>query len=193
MCSDAGAVRRNWFHGLDGVEMKNFRKNDLLFRSGGATVSATGLKNHVQSGRCLRHGGNLRTIKNAAALLADLRELCRETGMGATLDVFLTPSQVRLFCTGLKKPGKVVKILIQRRFESCRHFITTPARSCAGSKRGCDSPSFKRNPAAGNAFTTGANTRKAPRRTPSNPTPCGMPSKTRFSHSGCCTNERSAA
>lgn len=85
----------------------------------GAIVKAKGLKNPVDSGRCLRHGSNLR-IKIADALyLAGLREPVRETVSGTTIDVFLTPYQVRLFCTGLKKPGKAVEILIDRRHKSC--------------------------------------------------------------------------
>ena len=72
-------------------------------------LCVTGFNNPVDSGRCLRHGGNLRTTQNATALLAGLRERSCESMSGTTIDVLLTPSQVRLFCTGRNKPGKAVK------------------------------------------------------------------------------------
>lgn len=80
----------------------------------GGILPITGFNNPVVSGRCLRHGGNLRTTNNATALLAGLRERSCESMSGTTYDVLLTPSQVRLFCTGLKKPGKAVKRSIVR-------------------------------------------------------------------------------
>ena len=88
---------------------ENFSVSALNFPPACGILCVTGFNNPVNSGRCLRHGGNLRTTKNATALLAGLRERLRESVSGTTVDVLLTPSQVRLFCTGRNKPGKAVK------------------------------------------------------------------------------------
>lgn len=63
-----------------------------------AIVMVKGLRNPRNSGRCLRHGGDLR-IKIATALyFAGLREPACESTSGASIAVFLTPYQARSFC-----------------------------------------------------------------------------------------------
>lgn len=102
-----------------------------------AIVMVKGLNNPVQSGRCLRHGSNLRYKIATALYLADLREPACESTSGTTLDVLLTPYQVRFFCTGRNKPGKAVKSSIQRRstctaVSSRRNFNSSPDGSSSG-------------------------------------------------------------
>lgn len=86
--------------------MKNFGKNYESRLTGGANraiVMKKGFKNPNDSGRCLRHGGDLRIFVSIPGLyFAGLREPVRETVPGASIVVFLTPYQARSFCV-LKK------------------------------------------------------------------------------------------
>lgn len=86
--------------------MKNFGKNyesRLTGTAGCATLSVKGLKNPNTSGRCLRHGGDLRIFVSIPELyFAGLRELACESTSGASCVVFFTPYQARSFCV-LKK------------------------------------------------------------------------------------------
>ena len=64
-----------------------------------AIVMAKGLVNPRNSGRCLRHGGDLRIFVSIPGLyFAGLREPACESTSGTTTDVFLTPYQARSFC-----------------------------------------------------------------------------------------------
>ena len=82
--------------------MKNFGKNYESRLTDGAAcaiVMAKGLRNPRNSGRCLRHGGDLRIFVSIPELyFAGLREPVRETVPGAAVDVFVTPYQARSFC-----------------------------------------------------------------------------------------------
>lgn len=86
--------------------MKNFGKNyesRLTGTAGCATLSVKGLTNPNTSGRCLRHGGDLRIFVSIPELyFAGLRDPVRVIVWGAAYDVFLTPYQARSFCV-LKK------------------------------------------------------------------------------------------
>ena len=81
--------------------MKNFGKNYESRLTGGAAcaiVMAKGLKNPNTSGRCLRHGGDLRIFVSIPELyFAGLREPACESTSGASCVVFFTPSQARSF------------------------------------------------------------------------------------------------
>lgn len=82
--------------------MKNFGKNyesRLTGTAGCATLSVKGLTNPNTSGRCLRHGGDLRIFVSIPELyFAGLREPACESTSGASCVVFVTPYQARSFC-----------------------------------------------------------------------------------------------
>lgn len=104
-----------------------------------AIVMKKGFKTPVVSGRCLRHGGDLRIFVSIPGLyFAGLREPMRETVPGAAYDVFLTPYQARSFCV-LKKhseSGNVNDRNIRRStctaVSSRRNFNSSPDGSNSG-------------------------------------------------------------
>ena len=75
----------------------NFSNARLTAERTDAIVKAKGLRNPLVSGRCFRHGGNLRNNHKHTCIFAGLREPVRVIVWGAAYDVFLTPYQVRSF------------------------------------------------------------------------------------------------
>ena len=67
-----------------------------------AIIMAKGLVNPFVSGRCFRHGGNLRNNHKHTCIFAGLREPVRVIVWGAAYDVFTTPYQARSFCALVK-------------------------------------------------------------------------------------------
>lgn len=83
--------------GMPNFNRKN-RKSRLTAGQARAIVKAKGLRNPSNSGRCLRHGGKLRNNhKHTCIVFAGLREPVRVIVWGASIAVFLTPSQARFF------------------------------------------------------------------------------------------------
>ena len=113
----SGTLRRGRFsashsqkYGLFGIlPLDTAKKGDILIR--------IGLRNPATSGSLRRHGGDFRTAIRSIALYswAGLRVPSCESMAGVTCCTFLTPSQVRLLCTGRRKPGKTGNDLTTRR------------------------------------------------------------------------------
>lgn len=104
-----------------------------------AIVMVKGLVNPVVSGRCLRHGGDLRIFVSIPGLyFAGLREPVRETVPGAAYDVFTTPYQARSFCALVKhsESGNVNDRNVRRStctaVSSRRNFNSSPDGSSSG-------------------------------------------------------------
>ena len=75
-----------------------------------ATLCVEGSKTLSKAGVAAVTGDDLRAYNSQTpCVLAASRVLAHESASGVTLDTFLTPSRSRLFCTGLKKPGKAEK------------------------------------------------------------------------------------
>lgn len=83
--------------GMPNFNRKN-RKSRLTAGQARAIVKAKGLRNPSNSGCCLRHGSNLRNNYNQhTCIFAGLREPVRVIVWGASIAVFLIPSQARFF------------------------------------------------------------------------------------------------
>ena len=116
------------------------KKSKDRLTSGGSPfiLKIKDLINPIKGGSHLRHGGDLRSQTQSPCIFAGLRELCRETGMGTTFDVFITPYQARFFCAPKKGAREAINSNDQRiRRSACAHTLhsRTAGRSFSRSKR----------------------------------------------------------